>query len=366
MRRKGYTFVEFLIVLILISIFFSILIIITDSTMKAYNLTRSTLQTLYAQSHIDFTFDMLEGELKWVGSGSNLLRGERSGSELRKPNKTEVYQQISDKLWLQDSIDIEKTSTGFIIYITYVVASPVKFFYDSTTGTCRAISEGYIDSPDWSIVTRALVPSSEHYVPTLVKLKYYYNDSGVYRPVTGRLKVTPDLRFLIREVDPSNPSVERNLAPTTFPTTSTQPGSAPNELFITPISKFSNVSLNTGYTTRSFRQVQIEYNSQTKEITVRRLIPIFEPSPVIYNIKLLDNVESLQGSLVYYSSNGLSELRFDNRNDWNTYKNGPELRNIKDSIVGMKFTITWRPSWKLVNDEYLTKTRLIIIPKSIQ
>lgn len=366
MVKKGYTFVEVLIVLILISIFFSILVIMTDSTLRAYATTRQILQTLYAQSYVDFLFDVLEGELKWAGSGSNLLKGEQGDSGLRKPDRTkytEIVDVASGKPWLYDSIDIEKTATGFIIYITYIIASPVKLYYNGTTGICRPLSEGYLDSPSWSIVTRAIAPSSEHYIPTLVKLKYYYLDSGVYKPVTGILRVTPDMRFQIKEIDLST-SVEKNLVPSNFP--SNDPTTAPDELFVTPISKFKNVVFNTGYATRTFRQIRIEYNSQTKEINMVRFIPSTDLSQNTYSVKLLDNVESFQGSLVYYFSGEFKELRFDDRDDWNTYKNSAEVKNIKDSIVGMKFTVTWKPSWNLSNSEKITKTRLIIIPQGMQ
>lgn len=367
MLKKGYTLVEVLIVLILISIFFAILVMMTDSTLRAYITTRQTLQTLYAQSYVDFLFDVLEGELKWVGSGSNLLKGEQGDAGLRKPDRTkytEIVDVVSGKPWLYDSIDIEKTTNGFILYITYIIASPVRIHYNGTTGECKPLSEGYLDSPSWSIVTRALAPSSEHYIPTLVKLRYYYLDSGTYKPVTGVLKVTPNMRFQIKEIDLSNPSVEKNLVPSTFP--SNNPSTAPNELFITPISRFKNTVFNTGYATRTFRQVRIQYNSQTKEVTMVRFIPSPDLTQNTYSVKLLDNVESFQGSLVYYVSGEFRELRFDNRTDWNTYKNSAEVRNIKNSIVGMKFTVTWKPSWQNVGNEEITKTRLIIIPQGLQ
>ncbi|MFN6992200.1 MAG: type II secretion system protein, partial [Fervidobacterium sp.] len=326
--RTGYTFTELLVVIILISIFFAILIAMTDSTLKAYRTTRLTLQTLYATNHIDFMFDVLENEFKWASSGSQLLKGEWGDTGLRKPDRTkftDIVDTVNEKPWLYDSIDIQKTTNGFIVSIVYLIPSAVKFYYDSTTGVCKPLTEGYLESPDWSIVTRAISPSSEHYVPTLVKLKYYYNVGGTYKPLNNVIFVTPNMNFMIKEINLGN-QAEINLQPASFPSTS--PSTAPNELFITPISKLRSVGPENVYTTASFRKVSIEYNSQTKEVLLKREFPTAGLQTGAYTIKLLDSVESFQGSLVYYSQSDFSELRFDNRQDWNTYKNSAEVKNI--------------------------------------
>lgn len=366
-KRNGYTLSEVLIVLILISIFFAILIAITDTTLRAYQTTKSTLQLLYAQSYVDFLFDVLEGELKWAGSGSSLLLNQDPNNRqyspspngiLLKPDGTPYY-EIVNRLWLRDSIDIEKTATGFIIYITYLITTPVTFKYDQSLNGYTPISEGYIDYPGWCILKNALSPSAEKYTPRYAKLKFYKN--GITQ-VTSEIYVKPGDRFVVKEVDPSNPSVEMTLNPYS---------SAPkykDYFYIVPIARFKNIALNNGYVMRSFRQIRVEYNSQTKEVFITRFLPATDLTQNTYRVKIIDNVESFEGSLVYYSAGQFNEIRFDNRSDWNTYKNSTFMKNIKDYIVGLKFTITWKAPWKNLseNDSTIVKTRLITLPNAIQ
>ncbi|MGC8902661.1 MAG: type II secretion system protein [Fervidobacterium sp.] len=361
MGKSGYTLSEVLVVLIIISIFFAILVSITDSTLKSYQITRATLQTLYAQSYVDFLFDVLEGELKWTGSGSTLLMREGANAfsndgKLLKPDGT-VYTEITDKLWLYNSLDIEKTTTGFAIYVTYILPSPVMLKYDTTTKTYRPTTTGYLLA-GWCILKNAISPSAPTYTPRYAKLLFYKNGA----PVNSLIQVSPTDSFIVKEIASTNPPSEIVLNPE-----SSDP-KYKNYFYIVPIARFKNTIFNFGYTTKTFRQVKIEYNSQTKEITMTRFLPSTDLSQNTYTVKLLDNVTNFEGSLVYYSSGNLAEIRFDNRDDWNTYKYGPAVRSIKDYIVGIKFTVNWEAPWKNLskNDAILTKTRLIIIPKAIQ
>lgn len=359
-EKSGYTLSEVLIVLVIISIFFAILVSITDSTLKSYQITKSTLQTLYAHSYVDFLFDVLEGELKWTGSGSTLLMRDgastfSSDGKLLKPDGT-VYSEITDKLWLYNSLDIEKTQTGFAIYVTYLIPSPVMLKYDNTTKTYRPTTTGYLLAVGWCILKNAISPSSPTYTPRYAKLRFYKN--GL--PVDSSIQVSPNDSFVVKEI--LSPGVEVILNPE-----SSDP-KYKDYFYIVPIARFKNTVFNSGYTTKTFRQVKIEYNAQTKEINMTRFLPALDLSQNTYTVKLLDNVTNFEGSLVYYSSGGLAEIRFDNRNDWNTYKYDPTIRNIKDYIVGIKFTVTWEAPWKNLskNDAVITKTRFIIIPKAIQ
>lgn len=62
MKRKGYTFVEVLISLVVITIFFGILTLIVDMTLRSYKVSKATLQSLYANTYVNFLFDVMEGE----------------------------------------------------------------------------------------------------------------------------------------------------------------------------------------------------------------------------------------------------------------------------------------------------------------
>ncbi|SDH48494.1 prepilin-type N-terminal cleavage/methylation domain-containing protein [Fervidobacterium changbaicum] len=370
MKRKGYTFVEVLISLVVITIFFGILTLIVDMTLRSYKVSKATLQSLYANTYVNFLFDVMEGELKWAGSGSSLLVNQRykddPNKKLQKPKFTlgvassytrpgENYKQITDHLWLYDSIDIEKTADGFRIYVTYVITYPVVLKRNNDNPpTYSPLQSGYLGPSDWAIITNALSPSSSEYRPRYAKLRYYLNGqvfNGGY--------VKPTDKFTLKEINLAVQSVSTDL------------DLLSEDKFVYPVARFKNAVFNNGYVTRSFRQVIIEYDSTEKKFTMTRFMPALDLTNNYFPITLLENVEQVEASLVYRYRNeegGIEErrIRFDNMADWNTYKNSPAIQTIKDDIIGLELKIKWKMSWgSLVgNTGEIVKTKFIVFPQA--
>lgn len=370
MKRKGYTFVEVLISLVVITIFFGILTLIVDMTLRSYKVSKATLQSLYANTYVNFLFDVMEGELKWAGSGSSLLVNQRykddPNKKLQKPKFTlgvassytrpgENYKQITDHLWLYDSIDIEKTADGFRIYVTYVITYPVVLKRNNDNPpTYSPLQSGYLGPSGWAIITNALSPSSSEYRPRYAKLRYYLNGqvfNGGY--------VKPTDKFTLKEINLAVQSVSTDL------------DLLSEDKFVYPVARFKNAVFNNGYVTRSFRQVIIEYNSTEKKFTMTRFMPALDLTNNYFPITLLENVEQVEASLVYRYRNeegGIEErrIRFDNMADWNTYKNSPAIQTIKDDIIGLELKIKWKMPWgSLVgNTGEIVKTKFIVFPQA--
>jgi len=359
-KRFGYTFVEVLISLIVISIFFAILVIVMDMTLRSYRVSKSTLYSLYANSYVNFLFDVIEGELKWAGSGSTLFVNQ-SNKNLRllrpvfTPGNAEsytrpgmVYQDITDHLWLNDSIDIEKTNDGFILYVTYVITYPVAFKRNSD-GTYSPLQSGYLGPAGWAILTTALSPSSDEYQPRYAKLRYYLN---------GQLfsggNVSPSDRFTLKEINLAVQSIQLDLLPT--------------DNFVYPIARFKNAVFNNGYVTRSFRQVRIEYKASEKKFVMTRFMPALDLETNSFPVTLLENVEYVEAYLVYDQGGNTNKIRFDNRSDWNTYKNSPEIKAIKDNIIGIELKIKWKMPWSDIvgSTGEVEKTKFIILPQGVK
>jgi prepilin-type N-terminal cleavage/methylation domain-containing protein len=359
-QRSGYTLVEVLISLIVISIFFSILVLVMDMTLRAYRISKSTLYSLYANSYVNFLFDVIEGELKWAGSGSTLLVNQRySNLALRRPlyspgnagsyiRPGEVYSEITNHLWLNNSIDIEKTIDGFIIYATYVITYPITLKRNDD-GTYSPLQSGYLGASGWAILTTALSPSSDEYKPRYAKLRYYLNG----QPFNGG-DVSPNDRFTLKEINLAVPAIELDLLS--------------EDKFVYPIARFKNAIFNNGYITRAFRQVRIEYKGSEKKFVMTRFMPTLDLTQQTFPVTLLENVDYVEAYLVYDQGGVTNKIRFDNRTDWNTYKNSSEIRAIKDDIIGIELKIRWKMPWSDVvrSAGEIEKTKFIVLPQGVR
>ncbi|WP_448374653.1 type II secretion system protein [Fervidobacterium sp.] len=367
-KRRGYTLVEVLISLIVISIFFAILVLVMDMTLRSYRISKSTLYSLYANSYVNFLFDVIEGELKWAGSGSNLFINQSdSNLALLRPTFTPgnagsyirpgtIYSDITNRLWLNSSIDIEKTNDGFIIYVTYVITYPITLKRNND-GTYSPLQSGYLGPAGWSIITSALSPSSDSYKSRYAKLKYYLNGQ-----IFNGGNVTTTDKFVLKEINLAVQTIELDLLPEGYSNV------WKGDLFVYPIARFKNATFNNGYVTRSFRQVRIEYRASEKRFVMTRFMPALDLTQNQFSVTLLENVESVEAYLVYDQGGVTNKVRFDNRADWNTYKNSSEIRAIKDDIIGMELKVKWKMPWSDVvgSTGEVEKTKFIVFPQGMK
>lgn len=345
--KKGYSFVELLVSLFVIGIIFAIMSIIVNLNINAYKTTKLTLQNVYADSYVSFLFDVLEGEVKWIGSGreflANLYRPTFVPNSPSSYNPMgAIYSEISNKVrWFGNYFDYERTGGKDIMYLNYVIAYPVTL-KRNTDGTYSPISAGYMGPSGWSIIRGSLSKNSPNYFARYAKLRFYKNGvvfSGGY--------LTPNDKLTVKEI---------NLA---LQNTSTDINLRAQDLFITPIARFKKAVFNNGYITRSFRQIRIIYDPNARTIVMEKFMPALDLTQQVFPTILLDNVNSFSTYILYRDMMGQ-----DKEVEIYRAKYSPPSDFTPDAAYAIKFVVEWESPWRLFgNTNKITKTRIISLVK---
>ncbi|SHH28954.1 prepilin-type N-terminal cleavage/methylation domain-containing protein [Thermosipho atlanticus] len=327
--KKAFTFVELLVTLIITSITFSIIYLIVTNTLDSYKISKTNVRTLYAESSISLLFDILDDEVKFAGSGSELLKNlyvptyipRRSNSYVQKGR---LFTEIVDHGWLINSIDYYEDKNQKIFYLTYVVTYPV-FFVRNNDGTYSPLYNEKVGEIQWAIIKNKLSPDTEGYYTRYAKLKVTkLSGSGTY---PGEVKI--DDKFSIREVNLANPNRTVELTS--------------DDKYIYPIYNSTDLFA------KSFRQIRVIYDKTLEKVSMIRYYPMLDITNNTVEIDLINDVKDFSISVIYFD-NGIKEM------DINTAKNSIGFDTT--TVIGLKFTIVWQPNWK---KEPIIKSRTINI-----
>jgi prepilin-type N-terminal cleavage/methylation domain-containing protein len=333
--KKGFTFSELLVSMLIIAITFQIVYYIVDNSVESYKNSRINLQNLYAESSISLLFDILENELKYAGSGGELLK------ELHKPvfdpgnqgsyeQVGEVYSQVTDHCKIANSIDYYEDSQKKEFYITYVVTYK-NFFVRNGDGTYSPLYGGDLGKINWVIIKNKLSSSADGYYTRIAKL----DADKISGPGTYPGEITPSDIFEFKEI---------NLAKTN------KTLSLRNEdKYVYPLYEKSVAF--TGYPSVMIKQTKIVFEKESGKIYIERYFPIPDSTSNIYISNILENVEDFDINAMYYS-NGIKE------------KPLSEVDSSFDlsSIFALKFVLTWNAPWKYKSKEFkIIKERIIVL-----
>ncbi|MBO8161231.1 MAG: prepilin-type cleavage/methylation domain-containing protein [Thermosipho sp. (in: Bacteria)] len=329
--KKAFTFVELLVTLLITSITFLIIYLIVDNSLESYKIARLNVKTLYAESYISLLFDILDDEVKFAGSGSELLKNLYIPTYIPGKRKSYVpkgrlFTEITNHGWLANSIDYYEDDNQKIFYLTYVVTYPVLFVRNSD-GTYSPLFNEEVGEINWAIIKNKLSPDADGYYTRYAKLKVKkISGSGTY---PGYVKI--DDKYIIKEVNLAKPNKSLDLSS--------------SDKYIYPIYNSTDIF------SKSFRQIKVIYNKKTGKISLIRYTPILDSDLNTIQIDLLNDAKDFSISIIYFN-NGVKEM------DIKTAKNIKGFDTT--SIIALKFTIKWKPSWK---KEEIVKTRIInIVP----
>ncbi|ABR30759.1 N-terminal cleavage protein [Thermosipho melanesiensis] len=328
--KKGFTFVELLVSLIIIGLTFQIVVSVVFNSVESYKLSRVNMQNLYAESYVTLLYDILENELRYAGSGGELLKNlylpkytiDDEESYMPKGGK---YTEVTDVLWLADSIDINEDSTSLVLYITYVVTYK-NFFVRNTDGTYSPLYKGYVGNFGWTIIKNKLSSSAEGYFTRFAKLKV----EKISGPDEFPGEIGPEDTFKIDEINLANQLKTLPLSD--------------EDKYIYPLSKNSIDSVE--YATSLFRQTKVVFEKEMGKIYIERFFPVLDLSQKHYRQDILENVKDFEVYALYYP-NGEKKLS--------------EIKNMSfdlSSIYALKFAVTWRSPW---DDFEIKKTRIITL-----
>jgi hypothetical protein len=305
-----------------------IYLIVTNS-LESYKISKLNVETLYAESYISLLFDILDDEVKFAGSGSNLLKNLYIPTYVPGKSKTYVpkgrlFTEIVNYSWLANSIDYYEDNDQKIFYLTYVITYPV-FFIRNPDGTYSPLYNEKVGDIEWAIIKNKLSPDADGYYTRYAKLSVTkISGSGTY---PGFVKI--DDKFSIKEVNLAKPKKLIQLSD--------------DDKYIYPIYNSTDIF------SKSFRQIKVIFDKKTGRVSMIRYTPILDSDNNTIQIDLLNNVEDFSISVVYFD-NGIKKI------DIKTAKNNAEFDTT--SVIAIKFTVKWKPSWK--KDEII-KSRTINI-----
>ncbi|ONN27184.1 N-terminal cleavage protein [Thermosipho affectus] len=332
--RKGFTFVELLVSLIILTLTFQIVFSVVFNIMESYKISKVNMQNLYAESYVSLLYDILENELKYAGSGGELLKN------LYKPSyvlgnvssyiqKGEKYSEITDHIWLANSIDVKEDTNKLEFYVTYVVTYK-NFFVRNADGTYSPLFKGYVGDFRWAIIKNKLSPSTEGYFTRFVKLDV----EKISGPDEFPGIVGPEDTFKIEEINLADQTEKVMLGD--------------EDKYIYPLSR--NTLTSVEFSKNLFRQIKVVFEKNTGKIYIEKFFPILDLTKKVYRQDILENVKSFEVYALYYP-NGEKRLS--------------EIKNQSfdlSSIYALKFLVTWSSPWKFGSKNFeITKTRVILL-----
>lgn len=338
--RKGFTFSELLISLIILSLTFQIVISIVYNSVESYKISRINIQNLYAENSISLLFSILENELRYTGSGGELIKNlykptYQEGDESSYVQKGEKYSQICDHIWLSNSIDYYEDTSKIEFLISYLVTYN-NFFVRNSDGTYSPLYRGAIDEIKWVVIKNKISSSSEGYYTRIAKLyAKKISGTGTYPGI-----VTPDDKFIFEEINLANSSKRIALLS--------------DDKYVYPIYKRKDLKFS-GYPNNMFRQTKIVFEKESNKIYIERFFPtVFNSGTNIYKLDILENVENFQIYAIYFE-NGIKKE-----------KSLKEIKNSNafdlSSIYALKFVLKWKAPWKYKSQNLeLIKTKIVVL-----
>ncbi len=343
--KKGFTLVETLVTMIILSIFFLIVVLVFSNFVESYKIARTNLQTLYADNYVTFLFDIIESEVKYAGSGANLFKGEfwrptytpgNANSYVRLGQK---YNEFTTRTWLADSIDYDPNTKT--LYISYVLTYPI-ILRRNSDGTYTPINEGYLGHVGWGIAASSINPNAPGYKTRYVKFNRLekITGSGQFPGIVKR-----DDKYYVYETNLAVQSVTYNMNNSYEPTT---------DSFIYFISKFKDAIFENGYFTRAFRQIQIRYDQNQKKIVLRRFMPALDLSTNYVDVDILTGVKDFKIYLLTTRTGQVEEIEFGQ---------AKQIPNFpKNSVFALKVYLHWESDWTLYGrKQEIIKTRTFIL-----
>lgn len=318
--RRGFTLVEILITMVIVLITIQIASVMVSNYIKSYQITRRNIENLYAVSYVSFLFDVIESELLNAGSGGELLK------ELHKPDGSK-YTQITDHLWLIDSIDVVESDEKLEFYISYVTTYK-NILIRNSDGTYSPLYHGELGEFEWAIVKNKFSPTAEGYKTRLVKLMVSkIGGSGSYPG-----SVSPEDKFELKEVDLNDRVIDLT----------------ENDVYVYPIAMNK---VPTGYQRKVFRQTKVVFEKDEGRVYIERTFPLIDEANNSYRIDILNNVSDFDIFALYYE-NGMKEQRLVALKDMPYFD--------QKSIVALKFVVKWRSPQKMHDRDFeVEKIRVI-------
>lgn len=128
-KRSGMTFVEMIVVMVILSLFTMIAVNVFKMTFDAYQFNRKVAAQLYAQSNVDNVFSTIEKELLYAGSMSEVINGlpQFKGSDYFKISGPSTSVSINSIYALAEKVIITKK------YIDYYDSDTNIYVYESDT-----------------------------------------------------------------------------------------------------------------------------------------------------------------------------------------------------------------------------------------
>lgn len=341
--KKAFTLSEVLVSMLIISIVFLIIGLVINNYVTTYQTSKYNIKRLYSDNFLSQTFDVFSSQLKWAGSGAELFKNLYKPTFTDgKPNsylgKGELYEDITNKIWLANSIDYEETKNKKTLYLTYLITYPA-VLKRNNDGTYSPLFKEYLGEVDWAIIKSRLSPNAPGYYSRLVKLDVHkISGSGNF---PGNLELND--KFSIKEVNlavPDNPLYYKDLSE--------------DDRYIYAIALFKNAIFNNPYITKSFRQIRFIYNKRNNEIIMQKFIPYLDSKRLTTNVVLLKNVNKFEIYLLYYENNQTKEIEIGEA------KNNPSFD--LNNVFALKFNIQWTSDWTFKGKKLtINKTRVITL-----
>ncbi|QTA37288.1 hypothetical protein JYK00_05970 [Thermosipho ferrireducens] len=318
--NEGYTFVEFLIVLMIISIFGLILTSSINNTLKSYEISKTNLRRLYSENNINFLFDTLEKELRWVGSGGVLLE-----------NLTNA-QEITDHTgWIASSIDYDPASKT--LYVSYLIAQDI--ILQRSANKYYPLYDTIIDGPK----------TTDFYGYAITMTKYDSNAPGFSTKWKGITAILDENGVPISTVT--------HVGEASSLTIGEFSGNDKYAILIKNPGPYILKILNQEYYFELFRQTRITYIPGSSKVIFERYIPTLNSS---ITTDLLDNVENFQIYLLYQDS-GLKEIEIGEA------KTNPPPGFSPQKVRALKFKIIWESPWKQAGKSFqILKEKVFVLP----
>lgn len=346
--RFGFTLTEVLVIVVILAIFFSVMTIVLNGTLKSYVYSRYHVKSLYAENYIRFLFDVLETELMWAGSGAGFMKpgtatinvGGGTGSVVEYPrfgvysrvsnvDRYTPFSEILNYVWVPNwGLDIRTSGSGLEIYVSHIKTYPVTL--KRVGSSYVSLNRGILSSSRWAIGTYTLSTDSPSY------FGFYINGITLLNS-NGRT-------FEATEFSRSSTFTVLN-APSTAEYLYVVPPSTGLQLF----------NMDFG---ENFRRVRISYDPTSKSVRIFKYIPSASPPNNELVLDVLEDVSKFEVYLVRQAGSTYTFERVD-PTTWNFRKPSVMVRDL----VGLKFVVEWQSPWSFGNRKLaVSRERLIILP----